>query len=82
MTASPAAATALAAAAPAHGRSLRQGRSNAAPTAAIRGHFTHQAEASRNSTVSGAQRIDSPNVETAMSRERMPSRMATIARQR
>jgi hypothetical protein len=82
ITASPAAATALAAAAPAHGRRRRQGRSNAAPRAAISGHFTHHAEASRKSRVSGVQRMLSPKVDTAMSIERIPSRMATIAGER
>jgi hypothetical protein len=82
ITARPAAATALPAATPAQGSRRRQGRSNTTPNAAISGHFTHHAETSRNSAVSGAQRTLSPNVDTAMSRERIPSRSASIGEER
>jgi hypothetical protein len=73
ITASPAAAAELAAAAPARGSIRRHGVSQTAPTQAISGHFTHQADARTNSTVSGAQRMLSPKADTATSTLRIPS---------
>jgi hypothetical protein len=67
VTTSPAAATAAPAAKVARGRLRHLAASPAAPKAAINGHFTHQAEASRKTTVSGCQRRPSANEEAALS---------------
>jgi hypothetical protein len=70
VTVTPALATAATAANVARGSSARRAASPTAPTAAISGHFTHHADASRKTTVSGCQRSDSANEEAALSQPR------------
>ena len=59
--------TAASAAPAARGVSRRREQSPAQPMAAINGHFTHQADASRSTNVSGWKRMLSPNEDTAPS---------------
>lgn len=75
VTATPAAATAANAATVARGRQRRR-QSPAAPSIAISGHLTHQADASRRTNVSGSQRTLSPTVEAAPSHARTLSSRA------
>src|SRR5918995_3977825 len=62
----PAAATAPNAATVARGRQRRR-QSPAAPSSAISGHLTHQADASNRTNVSGSKRTLSPTVDAALS---------------
>jgi hypothetical protein len=64
-------------AANARGRRRRQAQSPQAPIAAISGHFTHQVDASRNTTVNGSHLNTSKNAVAARSTERSPSRGST-----
>lgn len=66
VTSAPAAATAPNAATVARGRHLRR-QSPAAASAAINGHFTHHADASKSRKVAGPQRMSSPKEEAAPS---------------
>ncbi len=66
VTNAPAAATAPNAANVARGRHRRR-QSPAAASAAIKGHLTHHAEASRSRKVAGPQRMSSPKEEAAPS---------------
>src|SRR5688572_602066 len=66
VTARPAAATAPNAATVARGRQRRR-QSPAAPSSAISGHLTHQADASSRTNVSGSKRTLSPTVDAALS---------------
>jgi hypothetical protein len=75
VTVAPAAATAPNAATVARGRQRRR-QSPAAPSIAISGHLTHQADASRSTNVSGCQRTLSPKVDAALSHARTVSSRA------
>ena len=66
VTRAPAAATAPNAANVARGRHRRR-QSPAAASAAINGHLTHQADASKSRKVAGPQRMSSPKEEAAPS---------------
>jgi hypothetical protein len=63
-------------AANARGLRRRQAASPQAPIAAISGHFTHQVDASRKTTVSGPQRSDSAKEDAAASRPPIASSTA------
>ena len=73
VTSNPAAATAPNAASVARGRQRRR-QSPAAPSIAISGHLTHQADARSIANVAGPQRMSSPKAEVAPS----PARSSSI----